>query len=208
VVAADEATVDDAADQVVVDYEPLPTVTNMTGALAPGAPLVDDTLPDNLVSHQSFSVGAPNAQFATAYRVVEAEFAQHRQSHVPMEPRGCVAIWDTGREHLTMYVGNRVPHPYRTQFATTGSRWGRQTSMTRLATSAANPQADPPPTPPPIPATNVLRQIAQLRDTPTGDLKQRWRELFGKNPPAVQPIISPKSTSSSDSRAILWRSQI
>ncbi len=59
VVAADRAAADDAAEQVVVDYEPLPAVTNMTGALAPGAPLVDETLPDNLVSHQSFSAGDP-----------------------------------------------------------------------------------------------------------------------------------------------------
>ena len=72
-VAAYQAAADDAADQVVVDYEPLPTVTNMTGALAPGAPLVDDALPDNLVSHQSFSAGAPEAQFAASHRVVEGE---------------------------------------------------------------------------------------------------------------------------------------
>jgi aerobic carbon-monoxide dehydrogenase large subunit len=117
VVATDRATADDAADQVVVDYDPLPAVTDIAGALAPGAPLVDDTLPDNLVSHQSFSAGAPAAQFAAAHRVVEAEFAQHRQTHVPMEPRGCCAIWDPGREHLTMHVGTQVPHPYRTQLA-------------------------------------------------------------------------------------------
>ena len=33
------------------------------------------------------------------------------------EPRGCCAIWDTGREHLIMHVGTQVPHPYRTQLA-------------------------------------------------------------------------------------------
>ena len=34
-----------------------------------------------------------------------------------MEPRGCCAIWDIGRVHLTMHVGTQVPHPYRTQLA-------------------------------------------------------------------------------------------
>ena len=117
VVATGRAAAEDAADHVVVDYDPLPAVTDIAGALAPGAPLVDDTLLDNLVSHQSFSAGAPDAQFAAAHRVVEAEFVQHRQTHVPMEPRGCCAIWDPGREHLTMHVGTQVPHPYRTQLA-------------------------------------------------------------------------------------------
>jgi aerobic carbon-monoxide dehydrogenase large subunit len=117
VVATDRAAADDAVDQVVVDYDPLPAVTDIAGALAPGAPLVHDSLPDNLISHQSFSAGAPEAQFAASHRVVEAKFAQHRQTHVSMEPRGCCAIWDAGREHLTMHVGTQVPHPYRTQLA-------------------------------------------------------------------------------------------
>jgi aerobic carbon-monoxide dehydrogenase large subunit len=117
VVATDRAAADDAVDQVVVDYDPLPAVTDIAGALAPGAPLVDDSLPDNLISHQSFSAGAPEAQFAASHRVVEVNFAQHRQTHVPMEPRGCCAIWDAGREHLTMHIGTQVPHPYRTQLA-------------------------------------------------------------------------------------------
>ena len=42
---------------------------------------------------------------------------QHRQTHAPIETRGCCAIWDEGRRHLTMHIGNQVPHPYRTQLA-------------------------------------------------------------------------------------------
>lgn len=111
VVATDRVAADDAVELVVVDHEPLPAVTNILQALISDAPLIDNSLPDNLVSHQSFSAGAPDAQFASAHRVVEARFIQHRQTHVPMEPRGCCAIWDTGREHLTMHVGTQVPHP-------------------------------------------------------------------------------------------------
>jgi carbon-monoxide dehydrogenase large subunit len=117
VVAIDRATADDAAERVRVDYEPLPPVIGVDAALAPGAPRVDDALPDNLVSHQSLSHGDPDRRFAEAHHVVEARFVQHRQTHVPMEPRGCCAVWDEGREHLTMHVGTQVPHPYRTQLA-------------------------------------------------------------------------------------------
>ena len=118
VVAADRSAAEDAAEHVRVEYQPLPAVTGMDAALAPGAPRVDDDLPDNLVSHQSFTAGDPDRRFAEAHRIVEARFVQHRQTHVPMEPRGCCAIWDAGREHLTMHVGTQVPHPYRTNLAT------------------------------------------------------------------------------------------
>src|SRR4029079_13435922 len=102
---------------VEIDYEPLPPVADMESALAPGAALVDETLPSNLISHQSFSAGDPKRRFAEAHAIVEAEFHQHRQTHAPIETRGCCAVWDEGRQHLTMHIGNQVPHPYRTQLA-------------------------------------------------------------------------------------------
>jgi hypothetical protein len=37
---------------------------------------------------------------------------------------------------------------------------------------------------PAIPPTDVLRRLAALKTVPTADLKQQWRELFGKAPPA------------------------
>lgn len=117
VIATSRAAADDAVEHVRVDYEPLPPITSIEAALALGAACVDDALPDNLVSHQSFVSGDPDRRFAEAYRVVEASFVQHRQTHVPMEPRGCCAVWDAGREHLTMHVGTQVPHPYRTNLA-------------------------------------------------------------------------------------------
>ncbi|MBE0546510.1 MAG: xanthine dehydrogenase family protein molybdopterin-binding subunit [Rubrivivax sp.] len=117
VVATDRYLAEDAAEQVMVEYEPLEAVTDMARALAPGAPLVDETLPSNLVSHQRQSFGDVDARLREAYRVVESSFSQHRQTHVPIETRGCIAVWDEGREHLTFHVGSQVPHPYRTQLA-------------------------------------------------------------------------------------------
>ena len=117
IVATDRYVAEDAAELVIVDYEELPPVTNMEQALAPGAALVDDALASNLVSHQSFSAGDPSRRFAESEVVVEASFRQHRQTHAPIETRGCCAVWDEGRRHLTMHIPNQVPHPYRTQLA-------------------------------------------------------------------------------------------
>jgi aerobic carbon-monoxide dehydrogenase large subunit len=117
VVAADRYLAEDAAEQVLVEYEPLEAVTDLARALEPGAPRVDETLPSNLVSHQRQSFGDVDARMREAYRIVESSYSQHRQTHVPIETRGCIAVWDEGREHLTFHVGNQVPHPYRTQLA-------------------------------------------------------------------------------------------
>lgn len=51
--------------------------------------------------------------------------------------------------------------------------------MTRR--SSAAPAAAP--TIPKIPLAHVLSRLAALETAPIGDLKQQWRELFGKEPP-------------------------
>lgn len=117
VIARDRYVGEDAAELVEVDYEALPAVTDMWRALEPDAPQVDPLVSGNLVSLQTFSTGDPAAAEARAHRVVEACFSQQRQTHVPIETRGCAAVWDVGREHLTFHIGTQVPHPLRTQLA-------------------------------------------------------------------------------------------
>jgi aerobic carbon-monoxide dehydrogenase large subunit len=117
VVAADRYIAEDAAELVAVVYEPLPAVADIAAALRPGAPLVDEAVAANLVSHQSFRAGDPSRRFAQAEHVVEASFSQERQTHLPIETRGCAAIWDEGRRHLTYYAPNQVIHPLRSTLA-------------------------------------------------------------------------------------------
>jgi aerobic carbon-monoxide dehydrogenase large subunit len=117
IVATDRYLAEDAAELIEVAYDALEPVVDLKQALAQDAPLVDDSLSSNLVAHQSFSAGNPARQFAEAEIVVTAEFRQSRQTHAPIETRGCCALWDGGRRHLTMHIGNQVPHPFRTQLA-------------------------------------------------------------------------------------------
>jgi len=117
VVATDRYLAEDAAEQVMVEFEPLPVVTDMWQALEADAVQVDPGVPGNLVSHQTYSNGDPQSVSRHAYRVVEATFQQQRQTHVPIETRGCAAVWDAGRDHLTFHIGTQVPHPLRTQLA-------------------------------------------------------------------------------------------
>jgi carbon-monoxide dehydrogenase large subunit len=117
VVATDRYRAEDAAMLVAVDYEPLDAVVDMEAALLPDAPLVDESLGTNLISHQTFAAGDVRARDREAARIVEATFSQQRQTHMPIETRGCVAVWDAGRKHLTFHSGTQIPHPTRTQLA-------------------------------------------------------------------------------------------
>lgn len=117
VLATDRYLAEDAAEMVEVDYEEIEPVVDMFAALEEGAPLVDEGLPSNQVSHQNFATPEFQRRFADGSRIVEASFSQHRQTHAPIETRGCLAVWDEGRQHLTFHVGNQAPHPYRTQLA-------------------------------------------------------------------------------------------
>jgi carbon-monoxide dehydrogenase large subunit len=78
---------------------------------------VDPALASNRVARQEFAAGDVDAAFATAHRVVEARFSQHRQTHMPLEPRGCIATWDRGRRHLTIQAGAQALHPLRSALA-------------------------------------------------------------------------------------------
>ena len=117
VIARDRYIAEDAAERVRVEYEPLPSVVSMQAALAPDAPLVDEALGTNLISKQHFVKGDVAAARNAAYRVVESSFSQHRQTHLPIETRGCIAVWDAGQDHLTFHIACQVPHPFRTQLA-------------------------------------------------------------------------------------------
>jgi carbon-monoxide dehydrogenase large subunit len=117
VVATDVYAAEDAAELVVVDYEPLAPVMSVDDALTPGAALVDESLPTNEVCRQRFEYGDLQGAFARADAVVEAAFYQGRQTHLPIEPRGCVADWNPGERTITLHTGNQVPHPLRTALA-------------------------------------------------------------------------------------------
>jgi len=117
VLAVDRYVAEDAAELVRAEFEPLAAVADFAAALATGAPLVDEALATNLVSQQRFATPDLERRFAGA-RVVAARFSQHRQTHAPIETRGCIAQWDEGRRHLTFISGNQAPHPLRTALAT------------------------------------------------------------------------------------------
>ncbi|MGE0804372.1 MAG: xanthine dehydrogenase family protein molybdopterin-binding subunit [Burkholderiaceae bacterium] len=115
VAAVDEFTAEEALDAILVDYDPLPFVTDAEEALAPDAPLVHETMDThkdfyfrggttarpgtNVFQDYDYSHGDCDAAFASAARVFEDSFTFPMVFHYAMEPHVVVADWrDDGIE--------------------------------------------------------------------------------------------------------------
>src|SRR3989449_7986008 len=123
--------VEDACALVDVEYAPLPAVVVPEQAQDPGAPLVDGTIPANRAYAGVFASGDVAAALASADRVVAVRFHQGRQTHLPLEPRGCLASWAPGDQTLTFWHSTQIPHPIRSALA---ARLGMSESAVRVIT--------------------------------------------------------------------------
>ncbi|MBV8507094.1 MAG: xanthine dehydrogenase family protein molybdopterin-binding subunit, partial [Alphaproteobacteria bacterium] len=114
IVAESRARALDAAEQVVVDYSPLPAVTTTVAAHAPGAPEISPEVPGNLCfDWRTGDRAAVGAAFAAAAHVVELDLDNHRIVTNPIEPRGVIGLWDAERGRYTAYVSSQSIHATR-----------------------------------------------------------------------------------------------
>src|SRR5712691_1533151 len=118
VVAETSTQAADAADQVIVDYEPLPVVTTTADALRPGAPAVWDEASDNVAFvWDAGSRDAVARAFEGAAHVTRLDFVVTRVAAAPLEPRAAVGEYDRRTGRYTLYTGIQAPHGLRTLLA-------------------------------------------------------------------------------------------
>ena len=110
----------DAAEQVVVDYEPLPAVASVAAA-RDGDVHAHSDLDTNKAYHWPLipDPEALDAAFANAHHVVEAEFVQQRLIPMAMEPRGVLAVPSPAGGDITLYSATQVPHILKVMIAAT-----------------------------------------------------------------------------------------
>jgi aerobic carbon-monoxide dehydrogenase large subunit len=108
VVGDDRYAVVDAAESVVVEYDPLPVVTDPEAALEDGSPLVHEQFGTNKICEWSLGGGDLDAGFAEADVVIERRVVNHRIAGGAIEPRGVLAEFRA--DHLTVYSSTQVPH--------------------------------------------------------------------------------------------------
>jgi len=107
VIGEDRYAVNDAAEDVIVEYETLAAVVDPEAALA-GAPFVHDQLGTNKVHEWSLPGGDVEAGFAQADVIVERRVVNHRIAGAPIECRGVLADYRAGS--LTLWTSTQVPH--------------------------------------------------------------------------------------------------
>ncbi|MCY0898897.1 MAG: xanthine dehydrogenase family protein molybdopterin-binding subunit [Firmicutes bacterium] len=109
ILAENRYVAEDAADLVKVQYEPLPSVTNVEHALK-GDLLLHPELGSNIVDHVSYRRGAGHEALNQADVVVQVTLRMGRVSAQPMEPRGIAAIYHPADDLLTVYHATQSVH--------------------------------------------------------------------------------------------------
>jgi len=104
----------DAAEQVEVDYEVLPAVTDTASARKKGAPAVHDIAPDNTCYVWALGDKAKvDEAFKTAAHVTKLEFVNNRLIPNAIEPRSAIGAYSRADDSYTLYVASQNPHVER-----------------------------------------------------------------------------------------------
>ncbi len=118
VAATSRHIAEDALELIEIEYEPLPHVSDVLSALAPGAPVIHPgTLESNLLVSNPQGHGDAAARMDEADVVVEGRFHVNRVTGLPMETRAVLAEWRSGAGALTVHTSTQAPHLMRTQLA-------------------------------------------------------------------------------------------
>ena len=117
VVAVSRYVAEDAAEDVVVDYEPLPAVVDLEKALEPGASLVHEDVGSNLAAFVPQKKGDYAAARAKADVVIRRRLWYDRGAAAAIENRGVVAQWDHRAQRLTVWDTTQAPIPVRNGLA-------------------------------------------------------------------------------------------
>jgi len=107
VVALDRYLAEDAAERIVVEYEPLPAVVGVDAALA-AEHLVHDDVPGNLAGHLVQSNGDAAVAIEAAQHVLELDLYVERSASTPLEGRGVLARWDTESRRLRIWTSTQT----------------------------------------------------------------------------------------------------
>jgi len=90
-----------ALNLIRVEYEVLPVVSDMRAAQSPGAPLVHENRPDNILHKAELHHGDLQAGFAAADLIIEGTYATPLVDHAVLQPEaGLAYIGDDGRVNL------------------------------------------------------------------------------------------------------------
>ncbi|WP_422030030.1 xanthine dehydrogenase family protein molybdopterin-binding subunit [Reyranella sp.] len=108
IVADTREQAQDAVELVDIEYEQLPSVTEIEDALKPDAPQVWGGAPGNIAGYNKFGDHAKAEEaFKSAAHVVSLDIVHQRLIVNAMEPRAVMAEWENDR--LIVHIGSQNP---------------------------------------------------------------------------------------------------
>ena len=108
VVGADRYAVVDAAEKVIVEYDPKPVVVDPEAALEEGSPLVWEQFGTTKTHEWAVSGGDIDAALSEADVVLEHRIGNHRTAGAAIETRGAVAEPRGGA--VVLHSATQIPH--------------------------------------------------------------------------------------------------
>ncbi len=128
VVARDRYVARDAADAIVVSYDPLPAVVDVEQAMTGKPTVIHPDFANNLAvplvpsgtgvsADGKVDDSAIDAAFAKAEIVISQRMVNQRLAPSAMEPRGVVAHFEPGKGTMTIWSSTQNPHILRTFIA-------------------------------------------------------------------------------------------
>ncbi len=104
----------DAAEMIVVDYDPLPAITDIEVAAAADSPVIWETMDNNVCFAITNEYDGPDV-LEGADAVVSERIVTQRLAGVPMEPNGCLAIPEG--DSMTFYASTQAAHSLKAGLA-------------------------------------------------------------------------------------------
>jgi carbon-monoxide dehydrogenase large subunit len=117
VIAESRYVAEDAAADVMVEYDPLPAVVDLEAALAADAPLVHDDLASNVAARVLQSKGDYERARGEATHLLARRLVYDRGTAAAMENRGIVAHWDDRAGRLSIWDTTQAPIAIRNGLA-------------------------------------------------------------------------------------------
>lgn len=116
VAATSEDIAEEALSLIKVEYEELPAVLDLEGAILPGSPLVHEKLGTNIVREMTVDIGDADKAFAEADAIVEGSYETPRIHHGYLEPHAAVVQWDN-LDKVTFWACTQSPVLARMTYA-------------------------------------------------------------------------------------------
>ncbi|MEH7254764.1 xanthine dehydrogenase family protein molybdopterin-binding subunit [Neobacillus niacini] len=119
VVATNRYIAEDAVEEIEVEYEPLPVISDAYKSMEPDSIKVQDQLENNIILTNKAVKGDVDTSFKEAALVMTKKFRQNRYMASPMETRGCLASYSISEDFLTIWSSTQAPYWFRSLLSNT-----------------------------------------------------------------------------------------